>query len=343
MSALPHPDRSPTGEFAFGRPHRPKRWIHLATATATFGAVLLGGGAFARAQTSVPVYRTMIQAASPAASGVFLARQPAWVLEQTAPAAAWQQAVPQQYEVTPASRGGKAGRRGSRAGRTAAVPGQIVWTVGPTPEAAWTAAPAIPSASSGQAGGSAMGPIVVAQEPTPTPSPTPTTPPEKIGSVEWIEFWQHHPYPGSAGENVFPIEQMNYPTGTGWVLTPCNAPFIPPVWVGTTQPFQPPTNFPGGQIFIGAGAASSDLSSQLAAVGMPISSSGQLVTFGADGSPIFTPDWWILDPQVKNAVAVVLFNANSFPHPMWRTDSYHWGYGNIGVGLPAPGFEPECP
>ena len=36
----------------------------------------------------------------------------------------------------------------------------------------------------------------------------------------------------------------------------------------------------------------------------------------------------------KDAAGQVIFHDGGYPHPMWRTDAYHWGWGNLGVGLP---------
>ncbi len=152
------------------------------------------------------------------------------------------------------------------------------------------------------------------------------------GTAAWNVYWQHHTEPY---DKAFPIDQMNYPCGPDWIIIPGSSAITPPVWNGTVAPFTPPTNMSGGQMFIAAADASgSQLASELGAAGVPITDSGQLLAYGSDGAPVYTSDWWTLNPAIKNQAAAIMFKHDSYPHPMWRTDAYHWGYGNIGVGLP---------
>jgi hypothetical protein len=168
--------------------------------------------------------------------------------------------------------------------------------------------------------------------------------PGPVGSIEWIVYWQHNPYPGAGAGEVFPIQLLNYPVGPQWVTIPGSSPFTPPVWVGTVAPFVPATNLPGGQIFTGGYHSSSEIAAFLQSVGVtarlgPGNQPGpgeQLLAYGGDGVAVYIPNWWILDPQVKNPIATFLLEGEHYPHSMWLTDSYHWGYGNIGVGLPPP-------
>lgn len=168
--------------------------------------------------------------------------------------------------------------------------------------------------------------------------------PGPVGSVEWIVYWQHNPYPGSGGGEMFPIHLLDYPVGPQWVTIPGSAPFTPPVWVGTTAPFVPATNLPGGQIFTGGYHSSSEIAAYLLSLGItarvgpgnqPLAGE-QLLVYGADGAAVYIPDWWGVDPQIKNLIGTFLLEGEHYPHSMWLTDSYHWGYGNIGVGLPPP-------
>jgi hypothetical protein len=193
----------------------------------------------------------------------------------------------------------------------------------PTPSASATATPSPSATPSFTSGG-----VDLAQWVATCGAANPGTP----GTAAWNEYWQHTP---QASNLAFPIDQMNYPCGPDWVIIPGSDPITPPVWIGKDAPFTPPTNMVGGQIFIAADASAAQLASELGAAGVPVATSGQLLTYGGDGVPVYAPNWWTLSPGVKDAAAAVMFKHDSVPHPMWRTDSYHWGYGNVGVGLPA--------
>jgi len=155
--------------------------------------------------------------------------------------------------------------------------------------------------------------------------------PGKAGTADFISYYQHH---DSNSAGAFPLSSLNYACGAGWVIIPGSSPVVPPVWIGKTQPFQPPTNMPGGQIFTGADVAGLQLMAELAGAGVPLASSGQLLAYGGDGTPIYVADWWSMSPVLKNAAAAILQRHDAFPHSMWATDPYHWGFGNVGVGLP---------
>jgi hypothetical protein len=145
-------------------------------------------------------------------------------------------------------------------------------------------------------------------------------------------FWQHSSY---TPIGAFNISGLNYPCGADWAIIPGSSPIVPPVWIGKTEPFQPPTNVPGGFIF---GTAQDidgmHLAAELAAAGVPIAASGQILGAGADGAVVYTTDWWTLSPQIKNAAATIMQRHGAYPGAIWETDPLHWGYGNIGVGLP---------
>ena len=156
--------------------------------------------------------------------------------------------------------------------------------------------------------------------------------PGRVGTAPFNVFWQHN---SSTPTGAFPVSALNYPCGADWAIIPGSSPIVPPVWIGKAQPFQPPTNIPGGFIFGTAqdiGGAS--LANELAAAGVPISASGQILGAGADGQTLYTPDWWSLAPSVKNAAASIMQKHGAYPGAVWETDTLHWGYGNIGVGLP---------
>ncbi|MDP9342788.1 MAG: hypothetical protein M3Q23_12005 [Actinomycetota bacterium] len=154
--------------------------------------------------------------------------------------------------------------------------------------------------------------------------------PGRPGTMAFDVFYQHHP----TGANAFPVDQMNYPCGADWAIIPGSDPFTPPVWIGKTAPFVPATNYPGGQVFTAVEVSSAQVAADLAAAGVPVGSAGQLVTYGSDGVPIYTANWWGLSIAVKDAAGQAIARDGGYPHPMWRTDAYHWGWGNLGVGLP---------
>ncbi len=154
--------------------------------------------------------------------------------------------------------------------------------------------------------------------------------PGKPGTMAFDVYYQQHP---SAGVG-FPVDAMQYPCGSDWAIIPGADPFTPPVWIGKTAPFVPATNYPGGQIFTAVEVPGAQVAADLAAAGVPVGSAGQLVTYGSDGVPVYATNWWGLTLGVKDAAGQAIFHDGGYPHPMWRTDAYHWGWGNLGVGLP---------
>jgi hypothetical protein len=152
------------------------------------------------------------------------------------------------------------------------------------------------------------------------------------GTMAFDVYWQHHP---SSSSQAFPVDQMNYPCGSDWAIIPGADPFVPPVWVGKFAPFTPATNYPGGQIFTAVDAPASEVAADLQAAGVPVAASGQLLTYGSDGVPVYTSDWWGLTFGVKDAAGKAIAKDGGYPHMMWRTDAHHWGWGNVGIGLPA--------
>jgi hypothetical protein len=156
--------------------------------------------------------------------------------------------------------------------------------------------------------------------------------PGKPGTMAFDVYYQQHP----SGSYGFPVDQQGYPCGSDWAIIPGSDPFTPPVWIGKTAPFVPATNYPGGQIFTAVDVSASQVAADLAAAGVPVGGAGaQLLTYGSDGVPVYTSSWWGLSLAVKNAAGQAIFHDGGYPHNMWRTDAYHWGWGNLGVGLPA--------
>jgi hypothetical protein len=154
--------------------------------------------------------------------------------------------------------------------------------------------------------------------------------PGKPGTMAFDVYYQQHPSSGVG----FPVDAQKYPCGSDWAIIPGSDPFTPPVWIGKTAPFVPATNFPGGQIFTAVEVPAAQVAADLASAGVPVGSAGQLVTYGSDGVPVYATSWWGLTLSVKDAAGQAIFHDGGYPHPMWRTDAYHWGWGNLGVGLP---------
>jgi hypothetical protein len=346
--------------FSFGRPWRPRRWPYAVMASAVAVSMVAAsavnhGVAPARGVALRLVSDQTVRPASPLRRHVQLGHfggvqeRAVWV---TTPAGAGVAPAP---GFVPSTAGGASAGQGpsGTAGTGSASSGQA-----PASTSTGTAlAPVVGAPVAPAALGIPMASTSTSPSPSPSPSPSdsPSVSPSASGTAggflaawvadcdvsdpgttsgtaAWNVYWQHHASPSGYG---FPVDQMNYPCGPDWIIIPGSDPYTPPVWNGTVAPFTPPTNMPGGQMFIAADDASaSQLAAELGAAGVPITTSGQLLAYGADGAPVYTSDWWTLNPAIKNKAASILFKHDSTPHPMWRTDSYHWGYGNIGVGLP---------
>jgi hypothetical protein len=359
--------------FSFGKPWRPRRWPYTLVASAVAASVVaasaVGHGVTPRQSVALRLVSDQsVRPASPLHRHVQLRHfgavqsRAVWVTTpRVAAGGGAGSAAARGSGSVPSSRGG-AGTRGQgssgstgTAGSGSAPSGSTFGSSGAglAPSSGGAAAPVVP--------GAPVAPVVPVDSPSVSPSATPSASPTDSptaspsasgaatglaawvadcdvsdpgtpGTAAWNVYWQHHAEPS---DRAFPIDEMNYPCGPDWIIIPGSDPITPPVWNGTAAPFTPPTNMAGGQIFIAAGdAAAQQLTSELSAAGVPITSSGQLLAYGADGVPIYTTDWWTLTPAVKNAAAAIMLKHDSYPHPMWRTDAYHWGYGNIGVGLP---------
>ncbi|MDP9343516.1 MAG: hypothetical protein M3Q23_15775 [Actinomycetota bacterium] len=364
-----NPDALATDTFSLGKPWRPRRWPYALVASAVAASMVaasaVGHGMAPRRGVALQLVSDQsVRPSSPLHRHVQLGHfggvqeRAVWVTTPSGAAgspagsagvsgsgfAPSSQGGASTAGQAPTALGGAAGSGSASSGSTSSVAGSgiALAPVAPVP-----VAPAAPVASATVTPSPSL-----SASPTGSPSATPSAsgstsgtdlsqwvaecdvgdPGTGPGTAAWNVYWQHHAEPAAS---AFPIDQMNYPCGPGWIIIPGSDPFTPPVWNGVDAPFAPPTNMDGGQMFTAAGdATAQQLSSELSAAGVPISDSGQLLGYGADGAPIHVTAWWTLTPDVKNAAAAIMFKHDAYPHPMWRTDAYHWGYGNIGVGLP---------
>ena len=356
-------------QFSFGRPWRPRRWPYALVASVVAASVVTaaaaGHGGVQRQGVSLRLVSDQtVRPAHPLSRHVVLKRfgaaQSRAVFVGTPPAvlagpalgsgSAFASAVSSQGGV-PAGVQAPAPQAPSFAGGPATSGGSSTGSVqapaAPGPAAAVPAAPlALPAVGVAPTPTDSATP---SSSPTASPTPSSTDTAGGIDFSEWVAdpcdvadpgtpgtaafnvYYQHHP---STSAGAFSISSLNYACGPGWVIIPDSSPIVPPVWSGTTEPFQPPTNMAGGQIFTGADVSGQELVSELSGAGVPLADSGQLLAYGGDGSPIYVTDWWTLTPVEKNAAAAIMLKHDSRPHAMWATDPYHWGYGNIGVGLP---------
>ena len=163
--------------------------------------------------------------------------------------------------------------------------------------------------------------------------------PGEQGTAAWNEYYQHAT---TTIAGAFPIEQLNYPCGPDWVIIPGSDPVVPPVYIGTKEPFAPPTNVDGGWIFGAAqdiGAQS--LAGELDAAGVPTSASGQIVGYGADGVPVYTADWWGRRKRLCCGVVMLIIGCTIqitamtlWVHVMMGRFTAGLGIGNLSVGVP---------
>lgn len=326
----------PGDGFALGRPYRLRGWQHVVTAVVALLALVLAYAAVAAWQDR-PVRRPV--------------EAPVGQVEGPGPSSSVTDVPPAHGEVLSPVRSGPA-RQGAVLGPTTTTTTTTTTTV--PAEAPESEAPASSDAE----------PAASVPQPAPTTgSARPTTAPSPASSVPAPQpapqaaVYSAEPAPVatpvvSAALEMAPVAPEPAPmpspgtTGPelgGWVSIPNAGPNTPPVWTGDAAPFQPPTNLAGGQIFTATTLTAAQIAAALAEEGVATTGSGQLLTYAGDGTRIYIADWWSLHPTQKNAISAAIFAGNGFPHFMWRTDGVHWGYGNIGVGLPDSLFQPAPP